>query len=133
MIILFIESHVSLLTLQFSFHVFKLFPIHRALVKSMGEILFMCGDNKRAVIATLNAVGLDTEGFAKNEVSCFRFDINVLLNISLEWKPCDYNSYFCTAVLDILAANRDCLLSCRSLQKHFRALQLNLHLICKKF
>ncbi|XP_011044205.1 PREDICTED: protein FAM188A-like [Populus euphratica] len=40
----------------------------RALVKSTGEILFMCGDNKRAVIATLNIVGLDTEGFAKNEI-----------------------------------------------------------------
>ncbi|KAL3592549.1 hypothetical protein D5086_011189 [Populus alba] len=40
----------------------------RALVKSMGEILFMCGNNKRAVIATLNVVGLDTEGFAKNEI-----------------------------------------------------------------
>ena len=50
----------------------------------MGEILFMCGDNKRAVIATLNVVGLDTKGFAKNEVSWFRFDINVLAIISLE-------------------------------------------------
>ncbi|KAG6774328.1 hypothetical protein POTOM_021681 [Populus tomentosa] len=40
----------------------------RALVKGMGEILFMCGDNKRAVIATLNVVGLDIEGFAKNEI-----------------------------------------------------------------
>ncbi|KAG5250728.1 KAR-UP oxidoreductase [Salix suchowensis] len=40
----------------------------RALVKSMGEILFMCGDNKRAVIATLNVVGLDTKGFANNEI-----------------------------------------------------------------
>uniref|UniRef100_A0A6N2KPB8 ubiquitinyl hydrolase 1 n=1 Tax=Salix viminalis TaxID=40686 RepID=A0A6N2KPB8_SALVM len=40
----------------------------RALVKSMGEILFMCGDNKRAVIATLNVVRLDTKGFANNEI-----------------------------------------------------------------
>uniref|UniRef100_A0A6N2NKG2 Deubiquitinating enzyme MINDY-3/4 conserved domain-containing protein n=1 Tax=Salix viminalis TaxID=40686 RepID=A0A6N2NKG2_SALVM len=40
----------------------------RALVKSMDEILFMCGDKKRAVIATLNVVGLNIEGFAKNEI-----------------------------------------------------------------
>ncbi|MBA0864373.1 hypothetical protein Goshw_002327 [Gossypium schwendimanii] len=29
----------------------------RALVKSMGEILFLCGNNKRAVIATLSSIG----------------------------------------------------------------------------
>ncbi|XP_021285462.1 ubiquitin carboxyl-terminal hydrolase MINDY-3 isoform X2 [Herrania umbratica] len=34
----------------------------RALVKSMGEILFLCGNNKRAVIATLNAIGYGIEG-----------------------------------------------------------------------
>ena len=50
----------------------------------MGEILFMCGDNKKAVIATLNVVELDTKGFANNEVSWFRFDINVLAIISLD-------------------------------------------------
>lgn len=34
----------------------------RALVKSMGEILFSCGSNKRAVIATLTTIGHDIEG-----------------------------------------------------------------------
>ncbi|KAK6257707.1 hypothetical protein QUC31_001166 [Theobroma cacao] len=34
----------------------------RALVKSMGEILFLCGNNKRAVIATLSAIGYGIEG-----------------------------------------------------------------------
>ncbi|GLU16538.1 hypothetical protein SLE2022_329690 [Rubroshorea leprosula] len=34
----------------------------RALVKSMGEILFLCGNNKRAAIATLSAIGHDIEG-----------------------------------------------------------------------
>ncbi|OMO55255.1 hypothetical protein CCACVL1_27328 [Corchorus capsularis] len=34
----------------------------RALVKSMGEILFLCGNNKRAVIATLSAVSHGIEG-----------------------------------------------------------------------
>ncbi|KAG4148212.1 hypothetical protein ERO13_D05G272200v2 [Gossypium hirsutum] len=29
----------------------------RALVKSMGEILFLCGNNKRALIATLSSIG----------------------------------------------------------------------------
>lgn len=52
-------------------------PIHRALVKSMGEILFMCGNNKTAVIATLNVVVLDSVGSAKNDVSWLRPDINV--------------------------------------------------------
>ncbi|XVF37158.1 hypothetical protein REPUB_Repub19eG0121800 [Reevesia pubescens] len=35
----------------------------RALVKSMDEILFLCGNNKRAVIATLSAIGSCAEGF----------------------------------------------------------------------
>ena len=69
----FIVTHIAIF---FSF--FKTFSIHRALVKSMDEILFMCGDKKRAVIATLNVVGLNIEGFAKNEVRCSRLDINVL-------------------------------------------------------
>ncbi|XWS15256.1 hypothetical protein CRYUN_Cryun35bG0079500 [Craigia yunnanensis] len=34
----------------------------RALVKSMAEILFICGNNKRAVIATLSSIGLGVEG-----------------------------------------------------------------------
>ncbi|KAJ0026425.1 hypothetical protein Pint_07942 [Pistacia integerrima] len=34
----------------------------RALVKSMSEILFLCGNNKRAVIATLTMLGHDIEG-----------------------------------------------------------------------
>lgn len=38
------------------------FSIYRALVKSMGEILFLCGSNKRAVIATLTTIGHDIEG-----------------------------------------------------------------------
>ncbi|BFG40752.1 hypothetical protein CerSpe_270270 [Prunus speciosa] len=33
----------------------------RALIRSMGEILFLCGSNKRAVIATLSVIGDDTE------------------------------------------------------------------------
>ncbi|KAF2321494.1 hypothetical protein GH714_000118 [Hevea brasiliensis] len=39
----------------------------RALVRSMCEILFLCGSNERAVIATLKAIGCDTEGSAKDE------------------------------------------------------------------
>ncbi|CAK8573392.1 unnamed protein product [Lathyrus sativus] len=35
----------------------------RALVKSMGEILFLCGSNKRAVIATLSIPGNDIQRF----------------------------------------------------------------------
>lgn len=39
------------------------FPsIYRALVKSMGEILFSCGSYKRAVIATLTTIGHDIQG-----------------------------------------------------------------------
>ncbi|XP_022749823.1 ubiquitin carboxyl-terminal hydrolase MINDY-3-like isoform X1 [Durio zibethinus] len=34
----------------------------RTLVKSMGEILFLCGNNKRAVIATLSSIGHGVEG-----------------------------------------------------------------------
>ncbi|CAK9134713.1 unnamed protein product [Ilex paraguariensis] len=34
----------------------------RALVKSMGEILFLCGSNKRAVIASLSILDCDIEG-----------------------------------------------------------------------
>ncbi|GMI90574.1 hypothetical protein like AT1G43690 [Hibiscus trionum] len=34
----------------------------RALVISMGEILFLCGNNKRAVIATLSSIGDGVEG-----------------------------------------------------------------------
>ncbi|GAB4861127.1 hypothetical protein Ancab_036284 [Ancistrocladus abbreviatus] len=34
----------------------------RVLVRSMGEILFRCGNNKRAVIATLSVFGNDAEG-----------------------------------------------------------------------
>ncbi|XVF39090.1 hypothetical protein PTKIN_Ptkin01aG0007400 [Pterospermum kingtungense] len=34
----------------------------RALVKSMGEILFLCGNNKRAAIATLSSIGHGVEG-----------------------------------------------------------------------
>lgn len=33
----------------------------RALIRSMGEILFLCGSNKRAVVATLSVIGDDTE------------------------------------------------------------------------
>lgn len=43
----------------------------------MGEILFLCGSNERAVIATLNAIGHDTEDCTKDEVSLIRSDINV--------------------------------------------------------
>ncbi|GKV30953.1 hypothetical protein SLEP1_g39711 [Rubroshorea leprosula] len=34
----------------------------RALVKSVSEMLFLCGSNKRAVLATLNAIGHNIEG-----------------------------------------------------------------------
>ncbi|KDP43000.1 hypothetical protein JCGZ_25186 [Jatropha curcas] len=40
----------------------------RALVRSMGEILFLCGSNKRAVIVTLNVIGCDTVGSTKDEI-----------------------------------------------------------------
>ncbi|CAL5209402.1 unnamed protein product [Lathyrus oleraceus] len=43
----------------------------RALVRSMGEILFLCGSNKRAVIATLSIPGNDIqrfEGISEDEV-----------------------------------------------------------------
>lgn len=43
----------------------------RALVRSMGEILFSCGNNKRAVIATLSIPGNDSqrfEGISEEEV-----------------------------------------------------------------
>ncbi|KAM1682838.1 hypothetical protein ACFXTN_031067 [Malus domestica] len=33
----------------------------RVLIRSMGEILFLCGSNKRAVIATLSVIGEETE------------------------------------------------------------------------
>ncbi|XP_050214547.1 uncharacterized protein LOC126665714 [Mercurialis annua] len=39
-----------------------------ALVRSMGEILFLCGNNKRAVIATLSSIGCETEGSGNYEV-----------------------------------------------------------------
>lgn len=47
----------------------KLFD--RALLRSMGEILFSCGSNKRAVIATLSVIGDDIERSegSKDEVS----------------------------------------------------------------
>ncbi|XP_022768007.1 ubiquitin carboxyl-terminal hydrolase MINDY-3-like isoform X2 [Durio zibethinus] len=38
----------------------------RALVKSMGEILFLCGNNKRAVIATLSVISNGIEGSEDN-------------------------------------------------------------------
>ncbi|KAK7270433.1 hypothetical protein RIF29_23564 [Crotalaria pallida] len=44
----------------------------RALVRSMGEILFSCGGNKRAVIATMTIPGNDiqqSEGVSEDEVS----------------------------------------------------------------
>ncbi|EXC19902.1 hypothetical protein L484_017879 [Morus notabilis] len=43
----------------------------RALIKSMGEILFVCGSNKSAVIATLSVIGQnieDFEGSPKDEI-----------------------------------------------------------------
>ncbi|KAM5562324.1 hypothetical protein ABKV19_017512 [Rosa sericea] len=42
----------------------------RALLRSMGEILFSCGSNKRAVVATLSVIGDDVERFegSKDEV-----------------------------------------------------------------
>lgn len=43
----------------------------RALIRSMSEILFLCGSNKRAVIATLSVTGKELEGAAdgsKDEV-----------------------------------------------------------------
>ncbi|XP_015582885.2 ubiquitin carboxyl-terminal hydrolase MINDY-3 [Ricinus communis] len=39
----------------------------RALVRSMGEILFLCGSSKRAVIATLNSIACDAGGPEKDE------------------------------------------------------------------
>lgn len=46
-------------------------PFDRALLRSMGEILFSCGSNKRAVIATLSVIGDDIERSegSKDEVS----------------------------------------------------------------
>ncbi|EEF29950.1 protein with unknown function [Ricinus communis] len=41
----------------------------RALVRSMGEILFLCGSSKRAVIATLSSIACDAGGPEKDEVS----------------------------------------------------------------
>ncbi|KAE8100429.1 hypothetical protein FH972_018329 [Carpinus fangiana] len=35
----------------------------RALVRSMGEILFLCGDNKRIVVATLSVISHNVEGY----------------------------------------------------------------------
>ena len=46
-----------------SISILNYFSVHRALVKSMGEILFLCGNNKRAVIATLSSIGHGVEGF----------------------------------------------------------------------
>lgn len=43
----------------------------RALIKSMGEILFVCGSNKSAVIATLSVIGEnieESEGSPKDEI-----------------------------------------------------------------
>ncbi|PRQ24731.1 putative ubiquitin interacting, EF-hand domain pair [Rosa chinensis] len=42
----------------------------RALLRSMGEILFSCGSNERAVVATLSVIGGDVERFegSKDEV-----------------------------------------------------------------
>eukprot|EP00257_Ricinus_communis_P023010 XP_015582885.1 ubiquitin carboxyl-terminal hydrolase MINDY-3 [Ricinus communis] len=39
----------------------------RALVRSMGEILFLCGSSKRAVIATLSSIACDAGGPEKDE------------------------------------------------------------------
>lgn len=36
---------------------------NRALVRSMGEILFLCGDNKRIVVATLSVISHNVEGY----------------------------------------------------------------------
>lgn len=48
---------------------------YRALVLSMVEILFSCGNNKRAVVATLNVFGHHPEDVfedaKKNEVDIF--------------------------------------------------------------
>lgn len=46
---------------------------HRALVRSMGEILFLCGSNKGAVIATLSILDPSTdraEDTLEDGVSC---------------------------------------------------------------
>ncbi|KAL5560109.1 hypothetical protein UlMin_036320 [Ulmus minor] len=39
----------------------------RALIRSMGEILFVCGSNKRAVIASLNVIGDNIYGYEGNQ------------------------------------------------------------------
>ncbi|VVA31746.1 PREDICTED: FAM188A [Prunus dulcis] len=55
----------------------------RALIRSMGEILFLCGSNKRAVIATLSVIGDDTERSKDNlddEVSELKLVDNALFS-----------------------------------------------------
>lgn len=74
-------SHILLTHFgYFCIYIFLL-PIYRALVRSMGEILFMCGSNRRAVIATLAAIGCDAEGSAQDDVSWIRSDVKVFFSI----------------------------------------------------
>lgn len=57
-----------------------LFSIYRALVNSMCEILFLCGSNKRAVIATLTILeNVVSENSQKDEVTGIWTDILVLV------------------------------------------------------
>lgn len=49
---------------------------NRALVRSMSEILFLCGSNKAAVLASLNILDDETAGAAKgseDEVSFLKY------------------------------------------------------------
>lgn len=61
--------NVVIVLLYFAFYVIYLSVhlfVYRALVRSMGEILFLCGSNKQAVIASLSAISEDGKGSDNN-------------------------------------------------------------------
>lgn len=67
----------------------------RALIKSMGEILFVCGSNKSAVIATLSVIGQnieDSEGSPKDEVCWIRANTDAPAAFILQF-PLNFNLY----------------------------------------
>lgn len=87
----------------------------------MGEILFLCGDNKRAAVATLSVIRQKVEGSEdglKEEVTQNLSDL--VIDFSLH--------SFCISYL--LSGKLFCH---RSLEKHLKVCQLNQVMICRQF
>lgn len=113
----------------------------RALVRSMGEILFSCGSNRRAVIATLSISENDIrrfEGISEDEVPWLLYWY-WLFGGHLCWQYFELNSLSCYCCLllylsydNLIRWIKSCLIN-RLLQNHFKVFPLNLRWICRKF